>query len=303
MGDRSPATATHATLLGSGAIVLWGLLALFAAATAGIPPFQVAAITFSIGGLAGIAVVAATGRLQRLKQPGSAALLGIGGLFGYHALYFAALKLAPPAEASLICYLWPLFIVLLSGLLPGGSLTWRHVIGACLGFAGVGVLAAEKGFGAVTGASLAGYGLAFGCAIVWAVYSVLLRFTSEAPTEAVAVNCLVCALLSAACHLLFETPVAPTGAGWLALLALGLGPVGLAFFLWDIGMKRGDVQLLGVLSYAAPVISTLALILTGAAPATLGLAGACALIVAGAVIASRTPVRSPQQVAPPSTAR
>ena len=38
--------------------------------------------------------------------------------------------------------------------------------------------------------------------------------------------------------------------------ALGLGPVGAAFFLWDIGMKKGDLRFLGVASYATPMIST-----------------------------------------------
>jgi drug/metabolite transporter (DMT)-like permease len=47
------------------------------------------------------------------------------------------------------------------------------------------------------------------------------------------------------------------------VLALGIGPVGAAFFTWDIGMKRGDIQLLGVASYAAPLLSTLALVAAG----------------------------------------
>ena len=274
------------TLLGLVAILLWGLLALFTTATAGIPPFQVTAITFAIGGAIGLAIVAWQGRLALLRQPPLAMALGIGGLFGYHALYFAALKLAPPAEASLVAYLWPLLIVIFSGLLPGEHLSPRHVLGALIGFAGVGVLAAGRGVAGFEASHLPGYLLAAGCAVVWAAYSVLSRRMASVPTEAVAGSCLITALLAALCHLAFETTVSPDASGWLALIGLGLGPVGLAFFVWDIGMKRGDIRLLGVASYAAPVISTLALVLTGAAAATWALALACLLIVAGAVTAS-----------------
>ncbi len=42
-----------------------------------------------------------------------------------------------------------------------------------------------------------------------------------------------------------------------------LGPVGLAFYVWDIGVKQGDIQLLGTSSYAAPLLSTLLLVLVG----------------------------------------
>ncbi len=274
------------TLLGLVAILLWGLLALFTTATAGIPPFQVTAITFAIGGGIGLAIVAWQGKLALLRQPPAAMALGIGGLFGYHALYFAALKLAPPAEASLVAYLWPLLIVILSGLLPGEHLSPRHVLGALIGFAGVGVLAAGRGVAGFEASHLPGYLLAAGCAVVWAAYSVLSRRMASVPTEAVAGSCLITALLAALCHLAFETTASPDASGWLALIGLGLGPVGLAFFVWDIGMKRGDIRLLGVASYAAPVISTLALVLTGAAAATWALALACLLIVAGAVTAS-----------------
>lgn len=280
--------AGAATLLGLGAVVLWGLLALFTTATAGIPPFQVTACAFFIGGLLALGVVAARGRLGRLRQPWRAHALGVGGLFGYHALYFSALKLAPPAEANLVNYLWPLLIVLLSGLLPGQALRLRHIAAALLGFAGIAVLALARGGIAFSGTASVGYGLALLAAVVWAGYSVLSRRMAGVPTEAVAASCILAALLAGLCHAAFEQTVWPTGAlPYVALLGLGIGPTGAAFFLWDIGMKQGDIRLLGVASYAAPVISTLALVAAGAASPTLALGLACLLIVAGAVLAAR----------------
>jgi drug/metabolite transporter (DMT)-like permease len=278
-----------ATLIGILAILLWAALALLTAASGDIPPFELAALTFSIGGGFGLAYAAARVRLAALAQPWRVWLVGVGGLFGYHALYFAALRRAPPAQASLIAYLWPLLIVLLSALLPGERLTARHVIGALVGFAGAVALFAGGSELSIRsdGVVLTGYALAFCCAFVWSGYSILSRALKSVPTETVAGFCLATAALAALCHVAFEATVAPAGAQqWLAILGLGLGPVGLAFYVWDFGIKHGDIRLLGVVAYAAPVLSTLILVAAGFARPTPSLALACALIVAGAVIAS-----------------
>ena len=76
--------------------------------------------------------------------------------------------------------------------------------------------------------------------------------------------------------------------GWAATAALGLGPVGLAFYLWDIGVKRGDIQLLGTASYAAPLMSTLLLIAAGFARPSAALLLAALLITGGALVAARS---------------
>jgi drug/metabolite transporter (DMT)-like permease len=292
---NSTQTLRVATLIGCLAILLWAALALLTAASGEAPPFELAALTFTIGGGCGLAFAALRGRLGALVQPWPVWAVGIGGLFGYHALYFAALRRAPPAQASLIAYLWPpLLIVLFSALLPGERLSLRHIVGAALGLAGAVVLFAGKTsdglFAGVGGGALAGYGLALCCALVWSSYSLASRRLKAAPTEAVAGFCLATAALAALCHFLFETTVIPANASqWLAIVGLGVGPVGLAFYVWDFGVKNGDIRLLGVAAYAAPVLSTLILVAAGFAPATPSLAIACALIVAGAAIASFAP--------------
>ncbi|MCA0400669.1 MAG: EamA family transporter [Proteobacteria bacterium] len=275
-----------ATLSGLGAIVIWGHLALLTTATEGVPPFLLTALTFGIGGGLGFILLALRGQLHLLRQKPAAWALGVGGLFGYHAVYFAALKSAPPAEASLLNYLWPLLIVLFSGLLPGERLGGRHMLGALLGLTGVATLAFAKGGIAGSTAHLTGYALALLSAFIWAGYSVLSRRMAEVPTEAVVGFCLATAFLAALAHIGLEPSGLPRGgAAWGAIILLGLGPVGVAFFLWDIGMKRGDIRFLGTASYAAPVISTLALVIAGRAEAGWPLAVACAMIVGGALIA------------------
>ncbi len=277
-----------ATIAGLAAIGLWAMLALLTVATAPVPPFQLAAICFAIAAGLGAFIGWQNGTLGELRTiPWKVIAFGTAGLFGYHALYFSALRLAPPAEAGLIAYLWPLLIVLFSGLLPGVRLRAAHVIGALAGFAGAALLVADK-LGGFAGTALPGYGLALLCAFTWAGYSVLSRRLGKVPTSCVTLYCAATALLSLIAHSLLEQtawPLSPLG--WLAMLALGLGPVGLAFYLWDHAMKRGDIQLLGVASYAAPLISTAILVTAGMAEPNWRLGVAALLITGGALFAAR----------------
>ena len=111
---------------------------------------------------------------------------------------------------------------------------------------------------------LLGYLCALGGAVTWATYSVLSRRLASVPSDAITGFCLVTAVLAAICHFAFEQTVWPDSAWqWAAIVALGLGPVGLAFYVWDIGVKHGDIQVLGAASYAAPLLSTSILIATG----------------------------------------
>ena len=279
----------RAMAAGMGAIALWGGLAALSVLAGAIPPFQMVAMTFAVGASLGIARARrrGVGWAELVRWPGQVWLLGIGGLFGYHALYFGALQLAPPAEANLVNYLWPLLIVLLSAPFAGERLGWTHLAGAGLGFAGVAMLAFGRGL-AFSGDHALGYALALGCAITWALYSVLSRRFGETPTDAIAAFCAASTALSLVCHLAFERTVWPAStSAWLAVLALGLGPAGGAFYLWDHAVKRGDIRALGALSYATPILSTALLIACGLAEPTNTLLLAATLVTVGAALASR----------------
>jgi drug/metabolite transporter (DMT)-like permease len=187
-------------------------------------------------------------------------------------------------------YLWPLLIVLLSApLAPRNEqerLGWPHLVGALLGFAGVAMLAISRGVSFDSVYAL-GYLLALGCAFAWSLYSVLSRRFGETPTDAIASFCAAAAVLSLLCHLLFEQTVWPASpTAWFAVLALGIGPTGGAFYLWDHAVKRGDIRALGALSYAAPILSTALLIVCGFAQPTSTLLLAASLVTAGAVLAT-----------------
>ncbi|MCT4656590.1 MAG: EamA family transporter [Cohaesibacter sp.] len=278
-----------ATLVGFIAILMWALLALFTAASGTVPPFQLTAMTFLIGGgLGASSWLFRPDALKSLKQPWPVWALGIVGLFGYHFFYYTALRLAPPVEAGLIAYLWPLLIVVLSALLPGESLRWYHAAGALSGLFGT-MLIVSKGQGFSIDMRYApGYLAALVCAFTWSGYSILSRRFASVPTDIVVGFCLVTALLSAGAHLMFEETVWPATLGeWAAILGLGLMPVGAAFYVWDYGVKHGDIQVLGAASYAAPLLSTAVLVVAGFASFSWSIAGAALLITAGAVLASK----------------
>ena len=274
-----------ATLAGCGAIALWSTLGLLSRAAAAIPPLQLTAMAFAVSAALGLGLLAWRRELAVLRQRPVVWLHGIFGLFGFHALYFAALAWAPPAEANLINYLWPLLIVLFSATLPGMALSRWHLAGVACGAAGCAVLLG--GGSSLSAAALPGYLAAFGSAVTWAVYSVLARKLAAVPTGAVAGFCAATAVLAAASHLAFEATVRPDATVLLTVLVLGIGPVGAAFFLWDLGMKRGDPRLLGTLAYATPVVSTLLLWAGGYAELTPAVVVAAALVALGGLLAAR----------------
>jgi drug/metabolite transporter (DMT)-like permease len=281
-------TPRTATLIGLTAILMWSLLAVLTVATGKIPAFQLAAMTFAIGALVGaLSWIGRPEAISALSQPPLAWIVGVGGLFGYHALYFLALRFAPPAEAGLLNYLWPLLIVLFSSLLPGERLAPHHIVGAVLGLIGTVLLFAGNSSSFAPG-QVPGLIAAFVAAFVWAAYSVMSRRLKSVPTDAVAGFCLATALLAAAVHGLVEVTVWPdTTAQWLAIMALGVGPVGAAFYAWDIGMKRGDIRVLGAASYATPLLSTAFLILADFAKPSASIAIAAVLIAGGGLIAAK----------------
>jgi drug/metabolite transporter (DMT)-like permease len=282
-------TSRTATLIGLTAILMWSLLAVLTVATGKIPAFQLAAMTFAIGALVGFLTwIGRPEAVRALRQRPLAWIVGVGGLFGYHALYFLALRFAPPAEAGLLNYLWPLLIVLFSSLLPGERLAPHHIIGALLGLAGTVLLFAGNSGSGFSPGQVPGLLAAFVAAFVWAAYSVMSRKLKSVPTDAVAGFCLATALLAAVVHGLVEVTVWPdTPEQWLAITALGVGPVGAAFYAWDVGMKRGDIRVLGAASYATPLLSTSFLILAGFAKPSAAIAIAAVLIAGGGLIAAK----------------
>ena len=268
------------------------MLALLTSYCDRIPAFELTAITFLFAFLIGVVYFVRSGcDWSQLKQPVGVWITGVVGLFGYHALYFAAMKSAPAIEVSLIAYLWPILIVVFSSLLPNEKLRWFHLCGAALGFLGITLLLLAKGAFQVFTRYAMGYVFALLCALIWSGYSVISRQQKSVPMLMTGAFCGVTALLSVVCHLLFEETVVPSASEWLFVLALGIGPVGIAFFAWNYGMKHGNIKLLGTLSYLAPLISGTLLVCFGKSEFSWRLLAAGVLIMAGAMLSAADKLR------------
>ncbi|HVZ46782.1 MAG TPA: DMT family transporter [Ramlibacter sp.] len=269
-----------ANLFALGAIALWALLASLGVSLKHVPPFLLTGLALVIGS------VPAWPRFAQWRVPARTMALGIYGLFGYHFLLFVALRHAPPVEANLVNYLWPLFIVVLAPLfLPGMTLKAAHVIAALAGFAGAAI--AILGSGAADARWAWGYLPALGSAFMWASYSLWTRRVPAFPTAAVGLFGLVSGLLALLCHALIEPGVTLDAQDWILIVAMGLGPLGAAFFLWDRALKAGDARHIGILSYITPLASTALLVLVTGRPFTWSIVLAAVLIIGAALIGTR----------------
>lgn len=274
-----------ANLLALGAVALWGSLAALGVALSHVPPFLLTGLSLLIGSL--IALPLSRFDWRRWRVPPATLALGVYGLFGFHFLLFIALRHAPPVQANLVNYLWPLGIVVMAPLLlPGTTLTGRHILAALLGFGGA-ALAILGRSGTAEAIWAWGYLPAAGSAFIWSSYSLLTKRVAPFPTAAIGSFALVSGLLSLLCHALMEPAVSLTAQDWVLIALLGLGPLGGAFFLWDAALKRGDARQIGVLSFLTPLLSTLTLLWVRGETPSLSVSMAAALIIGAAVLATR----------------
>lgn len=271
----------NSRLAALGAIVLWSSLASLATLIPNVPVFLKTGIGLLIGSV--IALPLARFQTKQLAVKPKILLLGVYGLFGYHAALFVALSTSPSVQANLVNYLWPLLIVLLAPLFSKKiKLNLRVVIGGLMGFIGAS-LAILSGSSS-DGLFYSGYLFAFMAAVIWSTYSLATNRIGSFPTPSVGLFALVSGILSIAMHFVFETQVSLSSFDWMILVLLGLGPLGAAFYLWDYAIKRSNPQEIGLLSFLTPLLSTgFLLVITGQALSWL-LAIAAALIVGGSLI-------------------
>lgn len=293
---------TIAILLALATVTVWSFLGYLGASLGDVPPLLIVGVALCISGLVGMV------RIRDWRVPWRTLAVGVGGIFGYHFFYFTALQLAPPVEANLVNYLWPLLIVLLSPVyLPAYRLKRNHILGALVGLVGAGLIA-TGGRVSVDAANLPGYLSAALAAFIWASYSLLTKRLPPFSTGAVGAFCLASGLLSLGAYGLqsggdFSVLGSLSGAEWLSLVLLGIGPLGAAFFLWDAALKRGDPRITGSLAYLTPLSATLLLVFLGGQAFGWVAGVAMVLIVSGALIGSLDLIRKAGPTGSPETPR
>lgn len=278
-------SAKH-TALGALAILLWGTLGALGALSASLPPYLVLTFCFAIAAGLGLIICVVTGREPaRIWDRRTSLFAGL--LAAYHLAYLEAFHHAAPIPVSLINYLWPACLIILGNLFFHLRSGTSGYVGTALGFIGVLILIGKDGF-ALQISEAFGYGLAFLGAILWALFSNLRRHDQSDAISAMTTICLVSSLF---CLLWWiakgmNIPTFSALDVWV-ILALGLGPAGGAFFLWDLGMRHGNAALLGVLGYSAPVVSTILMLALGLGQPGWEVFAAIGLITLGGIVVQR----------------
>ena len=291
-----------ANLYALGAIALWACLAALGVALSHVPPFFLTGLALMLGGLLSLPYVLRDKQQWRVSWP----VLGLGvlTLFGFHFFLFIGLRLASAVEVNLVNYLWPLLIVVLAPLyLPKTPWRARYFIAALVGFAGAAIAIWSASTGAATpstasaapapGSSAWAYVLALCSALIWANYSLQTKRLAMKgrgfPTAAIGLFGLVSGALSLVCHAALEPRTALNVSDGMLILAMGLGPLGAAFYWWDKALKLGDARHIGLLSYLTPLASTVLLMLVTGRSLTWSIALAATLIIGAAVAGTRRP--------------
>jgi drug/metabolite transporter (DMT)-like permease len=291
MKEAAPRARAIATLVGTAAVMCWASESALVTYAVRIPPFQIAFL--GLGAVAALIIPYLLLRPRKalllLRQPRGAWALSVFGLLGFHVCLYHAVETAPPAQAALLLGFTPLMIVVGSALLPGEHLRWWHLAGVIMGLSGASWLVVAD-LSLPGGENTTGNPVhllaALAAAMIWAIYSLGNRRFPDVPTLAVGPFCAAASLAAGIGHMLFEHWVAPNPAEWRAILALGLLPAGFASFLWDHAVKRGDIQVLGVIAYGEPLLGAAFVILVGAESAGWRIVWAAILIVGGAMLAS-----------------
>ena len=262
----------RATLIGFSAVAMWALLALLTDASGAVPPFLLSAITFAIGTCVGLAArLVSPRRRARRKDP-------VAGLADRHCgpvrlplllFHRAAQRAGGGGQPD------RLSVAAAHRARLGADAGREAALESCRRRA---ARACRHGADRHQGRRRFPSTAATCSAMRWPASAPSsgrpIRCCRGAfptvPTSIVTWFCAATSALSLACHFALEETVLPQGAGqWLAVLGLGLMPVGAAFYAWDHGVKRGNIQVLGAASYAAPLLSTLVLIATGFAEPSL----------------------------------
>lgn len=266
---------------GIAALLIWSLTPLVIVKLERIPIYEFVTMMLMLGFCVSFML---TAKRKSFKQIACAPKLWIVGTLAitfYQIILFHAFRLAPPEHIELLTYLWPIFMIIFSGLLPKEHFTIRHLFAAFLGVAGVYFIIMQGGSSAISAAYMKGYLLTILVAVIWATYMLVARHHTNVPSEITGFFSGGAALISLCLHYLFESFVMPDLREWPLLLFMGIGVAGISFPLWDFGIKKGNFKLLGILSYFVPLLSVMFLIFAGVTQFSSSLLIAFALIFAG----------------------
>lgn len=275
---------TYATLIGYIALLIWSSYALVIVGLNQIPLFELLSLMFIISFMCTSIKLTIKRQWSLIKQPAIIWVIGVGGIYGNDLVTIGALKNAPPIQVDLINYLWPILVVVFSGFLPNEKFSLRAVLSAFIGLMGIYILLTNgHGLNAFHFEYIKGYLLALAASIIWASYTLLSRFYHNTPREMIGMYFGIGAIISVGLHCFHESTVVPNMKQWILIAVMSFLVSGISYFMWDYGVKKGNIKLLGILTYGNPIISSVLLVIFGYAKYNTAIAVATFCVIAGAL--------------------
>ena len=185
-----------------------------------------------------------------------AMLLGVWGIFIYHYVYYMALSRAPMAEGAILATTWSFWIVVFSSVILFKKLKLSIMITALMGMVGAGLVIASGKDLSFNADYMQGYLLALACGLIWSSFSVALSHV-KIRKEPMTIFTIIAALLSALLYLFTMPHEVPSLRSLLTAVYIGCIPLGLSFFLWNRAVTKGNMVIIGFLSYLTPPLSVL----------------------------------------------
>jgi drug/metabolite transporter (DMT)-like permease len=251
-----------ATLLGLLAILLWSsVVGLIRSVSEGLGPIGGAAMIYSVSAVFLLLAL----RMPNLRLfPRPYLLLGSLLFVSYEICLSLSLGYAntrlQAIEVGMINYLWPCFTVLMALVFNGQKARWWLLPGLLLSLFGIGwIMSGEGGWSPAqmlenVRSNPLSYSLAFGGAVIWALYCNLTKKIAQGHNGVVLFITLTAVALwlkytfSSESGMQFTLPVT------LTLLCAGMA-MGAGYAAWNVGILRGNMTLLATASYFTPVLS------------------------------------------------
>jgi drug/metabolite transporter (DMT)-like permease len=241
-------------------IVMWSASGLLLAMTGSLPAFELALFTLPFPFIVTAIGWIITGQDWKLKFRYSPSEYAIGtiGIGGYTVFWYLGFKFAPPFQANLINYSWPFFILVFNALIFKQKITLPQILGILLTFLGIFLLFTEGQDQTLSSDYIYGYICALIGALIWSLYSVVVKSMKAFDSDLIAISCLISGIPIFFLHITFEEFVFPQGWGWIGLIGLLLTRT--SYLFWNFAMKNGRIEAIVGISYFTPIFSSILLI-------------------------------------------
>lgn len=279
--SKGPLAKTY--VLVAGAVILWASWPALATIAYPAPPLLVLGASALIGFLFSLMLAARNGAVRAFASVPFKTMAFVAiGLMGNNAFYLAAIARIGPAEANVVHYLWPVFLVALASVLNRRSPSLLQTLGIACGFIGVAVALSPQIGGDL---DLTGVLLGVCGALTFAIYSVG-RSLAKVETNVVGPSLGLAGISALAAHFVLEPVFWPTTAQWLAIVLMGIGPFTVANMFWDKATREGSAATISSLAFLTPLVAMGLLATFGLGMVTIATIIGALFAITGALLSS-----------------